>query len=327
MIRGKQLLIALMLLSALMITAIVLDRDPFKQARKPDLSGLLPGRAEGSIDKILISSKEGNVTLEKRGDLWWILEPRELRADDVTVKSVASALEKMNLTELVSRKKERHSEYGLGEDQPERAQVKAFSSGIELLDFTLGKQTPDMQGTFVSLTKEPDGVYVAKPFLPRTLNQGISAWRYKFVLDLDESNVDRIQIETGKGILDLAKAPGGSWKKRDDSSWVADKDRVDQLLSGLARLPYVEVIDEPGVDARYGFGNPSARVTLSAAGWNYVLILGKETASGGNFWIKVEGMPAVYQVRKTVAERFSQDFDFYRSGNSDAKVDEKPASN
>jgi hypothetical protein len=42
-------------------------------------------------------------------------------------------------------------------------------------------------------------------------------------------------------------------------------------------------------------------------------VFGKDVeASEGNCWLKLDGDPKVYQVRKAILDRFTREFDYYR---------------
>ena len=310
---GKQLIVALVVLGALIGAALLLWRDPFERGANPDYSGLLPARSEGSIDKIVVTNKAGAITADKRGDTWWIIEPRELPADDAQLKAAAASLEKLAVVDTASKKQERQAEYGLAKDSPEHIEVKASAAGTEVLSFAAGKHTPDGQGTFIILAKDPSTVYVTSAPLPPTLNRGSKEWRSKVVMDLPRETLERLQVVNSKGSLDLEKESGEKWRKKDDPTWQADDVRFEQVLGAFSRLPWVEVVDEPELAVDYGFSTPQARVTVTAGGKDYVVVFGKDVEeTTGNCWLKIEGDPKVYQVRKAILDRFTRDFDYYR---------------
>jgi len=274
---------------------------------------VLPARAEGSIDRIAVTNREGSLVAEKRGGQWWLVEPRELRADDAVMNGAAAALEKLSLTDVVSRKKERQGEYGLSGETAEYLEIKAFAGGRELLGFAAGKRTPDMQGTFVVLAKEPDTVYSASALMPAVFSRGFQDWRSRVILDLPQNGFEQVEVVSGKGSLHLVKEGENNWHKKDDPNWHADKVRVGPLLSSFTRLSWTQIVEEPDGATDYGFQKPAARVTVTAGGSQHVLIFGNETGEGsGSVWLKVEGDPKVYQVRKPLLERFTKDFEFYR---------------
>jgi len=144
--KGKQLIVALLVLGVLIGAALLVWRDPFEKGTKPDYSAMLPARSEGCIDKVKVTNKEGTITVEKRGDSWWLIEPRELPADDGQLKAAAAALEKIALVDTASKKQERQAEYGLAKDNPERIQVKAFAAGQEVLSFAPASVYPMLKG-------------------------------------------------------------------------------------------------------------------------------------------------------------------------------------
>jgi hypothetical protein len=311
--KGKQLMIALLVLGGLIGATLMVWRDPFEKVSGKNYSSLFPTRSEGSIDRIAVINKEGSITAEKRGDNWWITDPKALPADSGQLKAAAATLEKMSIVDAASKKQERQVEYGLAKDSPERMEVKAFAAGTEVLDFAAGKRSPDGQGTFILLAKDPNTVYVASESVPFIFGRTLKEWRSKTILDLGREAIDRIQITNSKGMLDLVKETGDQWQKKDDPSWHADNVRLGQVLDTFTRLPWVDVVDDPDPSVDYGFDAPQARTAATAENKDYVLVFGKDVEGpGGNCWLKLDGDPKVYQVRKAILDRFTRDFDTYR---------------
>lgn len=312
--KGKQLTVALLVLGVLVVAALLLWRDPFDKRSRPDYSDLLPFRPDGSIDRIVVTNKEGPISAEKRGGVWWIIEPRELTADEGRLKAAATALEIMAVVDTASEKPERQPEYGLAKAGSERIEVKAFTGGKEVLNFAAGKRTPDGQGTFIVLTKDPHTVYVTSSALPSLLGSGMMDWRSKLVLDVPPDAIGRVRMENSQDTLELVKESDERWRKQDDPTWYADDIRFGQVLGALSRLSWLEIVDEPVAAVDYGFNTPQAKVTATARGKDHVLVFGKDIeGSVGNCWLKMEGDPKVYQVKKALLDRFTRNLDFYRS--------------
>jgi len=311
--KGKQLIVAFLVLGALVGAALLLWRDPFEKSSRLDYSGMLPARPEGSIDRITVTTKEGSITAEKRGDTWWITEPRELVADDGQLKAAAASLEKIAVVDTASKKQERQAEYGLAKDSPERIEVKASAAGRGVLTFAAGKRAPDGGGSFIVLSQEPGTVYVTSGTIPTLFSRELKEWRSNAVLSLPRELLERVQVVTGKGTLDLEKISEDTWQKKGDAAWQADIARFGQVLDAFSRLSWVEIVDDPQLAVDYGFTNPQAKVTATAGGKEYVLVFGKDVeGTTGNCWLKIEGDPKVYQVRKAILDRFTRDFDYYR---------------
>lgn len=323
--KGKQLIAALLVLGALIAAALLLQRDPFEKATKPNLSGVLPNRPEGSIDRIDIESREGAFTVEKRADGWWLVKPKEMRADDGVVQAAVGTLEKMNLVDVISQKKDRQPEYGLVKDYSEYAEVRAHAGGKEVLNLAVGKRTPDQQGSFVRLAANPETVYSTSPALPAVLGRGIQDWRSKVIMNLPVEALDRVKITHAKGSFEAVKDAAGDWQRVGDPAWPLDKAKFGQLLGSFSRLTWVKVLDEPEPGTDYGFNTPAATVSITSDGKDRVLIIGGDAGEpSGATWVQLDGDPRVYQVRKSVTERFTRDFEFYR-GEIPSPEKEEPA--
>jgi hypothetical protein len=128
---------------------------------------------------------------------------------------------------------------------------------------------------------------------------------------------------SGKGALDLVKEGGDRWRKQDDPAWYADNVRFGQVLGTFSRLSWVEVVDEPVSVVDYGFSTPQAKITATAEGKDHLLVFGKDVEeSAGNCWLKLEGDPKVYQIKKAILAPFTRDFDYYKG--EPPKADQEP---
>jgi len=322
--KGKQLIIALAVLALLIVITLQMRRDPFERSSKQDYSTLLPKRTEGSIDKIVVKNKEASLTAEKRGDTWWISEPRELSADKNGIESAVAFLEKMTVADIASKNKERQSEYGL-KDSPDMVEVKAFSKGVELLDFKAGKVTPDFRGSFILPASDPETVYSTSEPAPSLFNKGVRQWRSKYIVDIPRDDVERLQLINAKGTLELEKDSQSNWIKKDDPQWKIDSNRLNQLILTFTRLAWAEVVDDPDPAFDYGFQKPQAKLSMTAKGKEYVVTVGKELDQPkGNTWILAEGDSKLYQVRKPQVEKITGDWGYYREGMPEPKSEAKP---
>ena len=312
--KGKQLIVAFLVLGILIGAALLVWRDPFERSTRPDYSTLLPARSEGSIDSITATTKEGSISAEKRGDTWWLVQPHELAADDGLLKAAQASLEKIAVADMASKKQERQAEYGLAKESAERIEVKASAAGKEVLNFAAGKRTPDGGGVFIVLAGDPNTVYTTAGALSSIFGAGIKEWRSKMVLDLPRESIDRIRVVNSQGTFDVEKESGDQWRKKDDPNWPVDAARMGQVIGAFSRLPWVELVDEPQLVVDYGFNTPQAKVTVTAGGKDYILTFGKDAeGSPGNCWVKIEGDPKVYQIKKAILDRFTRNFDYYRS--------------
>jgi hypothetical protein len=323
--KGKQLFIAIVVVGLLLATALYVRRDPFEKKAKTDFSSLLPQRTEGSIDKLDVKNKEGSITLEKRGNEWWVVAPKELAADQNVVRSVAVFLENVKVRDIASKNKERQVEFGFSKESPDSISVQAFSKGKEVVAFVIGKPAPDYKGSFILLSTDPQTVYTTDLSAPHFISRGIKEWRSKIIVDLPPDTLEWIKLTNSKGTLEIVKDGEGHWCRKDVPDWPLDMDRLNRLLFSFSGLSWADIVDNPTGSSDYGFNAPQARVTLSAKGQEHVLVLGKNLEEPkGNVWLKLEGDKRVYQVRGPQTESFLKEPTFYKSEKAAPKTEQSP---
>lgn len=128
------------------------------------------------------------------------------------------------------------------------------------------------------------------------------------VLTLNEDQIEGIKLtRTGADLIELQKIDG-KWVIAVPDMVAADQDAVKTLVSAVASVTADRLIDEkPGDLKGFGLATPAGEVdiTLRGGAVNKIL-LGGETPSGSDTYIKLEGKPAVYTVLSSVKSNFDK---------------------
>lgn len=123
--------------------------------------------------------------------------------------------------------------------------------------------------------------YVEKPAIEREAEQGK-------LLDVDTSKVVRIELESTKGRIELAKGDGDTWTVTAPRETAADQVTVDGLLATLQDAAVKKTLDETSANlAPFGLDAPEASVVLTLAdGTSRKLSFGKKTPIGGSAYAR-----------------------------------------
>lgn len=211
--------------------------------------------------EIGVRSEKGTVRLVREGDTWKIAEPRELPADQGTVRSFLSTLRSMRAVDFPDDSPEDLSKYGL--DQP-RLTVELLlgenkSKATVLMGDTKDKKVYAKRG-------ESPVVYALNDWVFRDLDKGPGDFRDKTLLAFDPADVSRIEIAWKSGeSLSLVRRDEKEWEVEGAAAGEsARSSRIQQLLTDLKGLKGYEVASENTEDlVAFGLEPPEVRITLA----------------------------------------------------------------
>ena len=138
------------------------------------------------------------------------------------------------------------------------------------------------------------------------------------VLQLDRAKISRISIKNAGTQIELAKE-NGLWSLTQPVADRADAAVVDQLLSLLDNLRHDSKItpSAAGKEAdqlkEFGLDESELSIKLSADGAKDAeLLLGKDSAIEGKFYVRVQGQSAVYVIRNPLRNQLTRKPDEFR---------------
>ncbi len=133
------------------------------------------------------------------------------------------------------------------------------------------------------------------------------------IIEVEEDQLERIEIrKEGEEPVVLEKDDDGKWKITAPEELRADESTVDSLVSTLADLDSNRLIEENAADlAPFGLDQPKLTVVASLKdGKELKLLVGDETPTGGNYFVKLDGDPRVFTLAswdKTSLEKSAWD--------------------
>ncbi|RJO65662.1 MAG: DUF4340 domain-containing protein [Myxococcales bacterium] len=328
---GKnKIVVALVVFVALLALALLLRKDPYETPKEKSALPVLPQLDAAKVDKVELVKKDETLVFEKKGDRWWITSPKAFQADKNFATLVVDKFVKVELSRLVSQKKENLKSFELDE---EGVRVKFYQEGKETLALVVGKNTQDFQGTFVR-TLDSDDIYATGKVIAGALKRSLNDWRDKFIFgDIETTTVKTIAFAKGKSAYAFEQNVGtpadqvkegetptpAGWRLVGDDKFYLDQQRLNSTLSTLLKLQWAEVEDEPKEAAAYGLDKPEAEIKFTQTnGEGKGLKVGPLDAEKKTAWVQVEGDPKVYQIRQYQYDRLVKDLEFYRGDNKEA---------
>lgn len=216
-----------------------------------------------SVSALEVQTREETLAVEQADGRWKLTKPVALAADAETVADFLEKLQAQKVKEFVAESPRSLAPYGL--DRPVRV---AIHTGRD-------KDRATKTLLFGAVDKAKQGVYAMRPgeasvlLLPEpawaAVPKTVGALRDKVVVDFDRDKVARIDLESPKGAVVLARE-GARWRITAPEALPADSVEAGAILFKLRELRAQGFLgDDASGIARY-LGKPTVRVTLTEQG-------------------------------------------------------------
>jgi hypothetical protein len=118
-----------------------------------------------------------------------------------------------------------------------------------------------------------------------------------YVLDVKDTDVQRLDVQTAAGQQSFDRADPFGWKFA-NSDEAADLSRVSSVINRLAKLrSSAKVADNPGDLSPYGLTPPVDTATLVMKdGTTYRILVGTKTVNDAAYYAMVEGAPTLHTI-------------------------------
>lgn len=215
---GSRLYIILAIVLVITVAGILMK---YSGSEEGGTGAGIPSIDTAVIKRIEMIPKGGSlVVFEKNGEDWLITLPggsgKKVSADGTKITSMISTLSELKVINLVSRKKEDLTGFGLDTGA---TSIKLFSEGQSEFELLIGKSemlSPQEMGTYVKMVSADD-VYLVSGFLDMMFNSDITLYRQTLLtfggseswLEINFSGVENFSL------------------KRDVTDWVHENKKVD----------------------------------------------------------------------------------------------------
>jgi hypothetical protein len=128
------------------------------------------------------------------------------------------------------------------------------------------------------------------------------------ILTLSEDQVEDIRIVKAGSEPVVLKKLSGKWQITAPSATAADQEAAKTLVSAVSNVTSDRLIDEKPSDlATFGLNSPAIEVDITSKGGKVSkLLLGADTPTGSNTYVKLDGSPKVYTVFSSAKTNFDK---------------------
>jgi len=300
----------LILLIVLIIFAslILLFERPFENKAKKnqeEASPLFPSFKVEQVKKIVVKKNNTATTLEKRDNLWYLVDKEAYPADPTIVEGVIRKIQGFKKINLASRKKDKHSLFEVNEGMG--IEVTLFGpEKKELARFFIGKSGPDFLSTYVRKADSND-VYLYGDYLRGDFDKPTNNWRDKTILAFNPNEVVTLTISKlkEKETIVLTKDTQGNWQLEEPISSLAENQPIEKLLSALGNLKASGFVDEEKELKDSGIDDPTSQITVRLKdNQKKTLMIGNKKARG-QYYAKNEEKKYLFLLDQNTVEELA----------------------
>jgi hypothetical protein len=229
-----------------------------------------------------IVTTEGAIAVEPAdGGRWNIARPVALPADGDVVSDFLDKLGGGKVKEFVAESPATLAPYGL--DRPLRVTIHT-GKDKERVSRTLlvGRADPEKQGTY-AMREGGSTVFVVPDDVAKALPRNVAVLRNKLLVDFDRDKVTKIDIDSPRGAVTLAREDG-RWRIVAPQALPADQVEAGAMLVKLRGVRAVGFLTDDASGIPRYLPKPEVRVTLTQEGappTTLLLAPSKETRGGG----------------------------------------------
>ncbi len=302
----RGLLISAILLAGLAGTLYFVERkkDKAGESSTTKTEDKLFNVKSEEIQRITLQPASGEkVRLERAGDKWKIVEPREMPADDAAVSTMLGTLSSLYASETVEEKPASLKDFGL---EPPAATVEFATKSGAKHTLLLGENAPAGGSVYAKAVSQPKVVVVAS-YVKGDLGKSLFDLREKSVLKFDTATASRVWVQNKSGKFELAKVED-HWQLAAPVKARADQSAVNDLLrqAADAKMQTLEAEDASGQEAKFGLNAPEITFKVQDSAGLHELKLSAEK-SGKRYARSATG-PALFTVGSELATQLGKPY-------------------
>ncbi len=268
--------------------------EDVKQEREKALR-LFPFLPE-EVTAFVIKKEGETVKLEKRDDVWWVVEPVVDKADKKTVETfldnVVNARKDAILFDQAPPEKLRE----LGLENPYITVLFTTSRGTTQIIF--GRKGPTHNVAYAMLEGDPK-VYRIHSDVGKEADKGLYDLRDKTIIEFEPLKTKRMELyRKGRKNVIIEQPLGGKWDMVEPIRARANIERVLETLYRLKESDIKWFIDEPSDKDDYGFENPVVRFYIDDGDSRKGFIVGKKNRKIRGYFARRDGEKRVFVVEE-----------------------------
>jgi len=233
---------------------------------------------DDDVDAIEIQYAAHSVRIQRVDDEHWRLtKPMETDGDEWNCKDLLRAIKGLEAEEFVKKDESKTlADYGL--DKPQLTATVTLKEGDNREQIVkLGSAVEDEIGRIYAAAEGRDEIFEVKDSILEDLRKEANDLRESELLDLMNSEVERLEIVNAGQEFSARRLDAGSWELEKPRKAPCDQTKIDDILWNATGLRADEfVAEKPESLAEWGLDKPQAKLTLTAESGTFEILLGDQ---------------------------------------------------
>jgi hypothetical protein len=268
---------------------------------------------EDQIKEVRLKKTGAETTVLRTGGdgKWQIAEPKPLRADQDTAKSLVSSLAALNADKVVEDKAADLSPYGLNAPTLDVTVIKKDGKSQ---DFLVGDDTPTGGGAYAKLAGDAH-VYTVASYVKTSIDKTPNDLRDKRLLTFDQDKLTRVDLQPAKGeTIEFGKNNQNDWQILKPKPLRADGSQVEELIRKLKDAKMDATIsDEDAAKAAAAFASGTKVAVASVADASGTEQLEVRKDKDKNYYAKSSAVDGIYKVTADLGDGLDKKADDFRN--------------
>jgi hypothetical protein len=305
---NRKTLTALAAFAILGLIALFALRQPEKGESSVDRQRPLAKIDPTALKAISVTRTLVKTTIERDGGKYKVTAPVASAADELNAKAAFDALEKLELGNLVTEKKDKQAEFEVNDANALHV-VAQGAGGAELAYLLVGKAVGG--GTMVRL-KGSDQVWQAVGPLRSVFDKSAAEWRDRTVTTFSTADAETVTVKAKDGVAVVKKSGKGAGGE-DKWELVSSEPKVEKLdnavpngiVNALSSFKTDDFGDKETL-ASTGLDAPALTVTVGLKGGkNVTVLIGNQKGTEAHF-VKTADAHQIYVVKNFSSDRFNK---------------------
>ncbi|HEV8585126.1 MAG TPA: DUF4340 domain-containing protein [Methylomirabilota bacterium] len=298
------------------LAVVALPESVLREATKP--AAEFRDRAVLAFDRGQVSGfdvvAEGvTVTVDHVGDAWRIVKPATLPADTETVGEMFEKLTAAKVKEFVAEAPRSRVPYGL--DQPLRLTIHTGKDKDRASRTLLvGRADAAKKGVY-AMREGESSVLLLPEDITRAIPRTVAALRDKQVVAVDREKVTRVEVESAKGTVALAREKD-KWAITAPQALPADQVEASALVTRVRDLRAQGFLSDDASAVSRVLAKPTVKLTLTEQGKPPTIVLlapsGERRGGASSAYAAVAGRGPVVLVDGKALDELSRSVDDLR---------------
>jgi len=253
----------------------LLGESVFRDATRP--TGDFRDKTLLSFDRTAVSgvelvTRDDSIALSPQDGRWTLTRPVSLPADGEQVSELLEKLSSARVKEFVAESPRSLAPYGL--DRPFRIMIHTGKEGERATKAVLLGNTDDAKKGIYALRPGETSVLLLPEDVWKAVPKNVAALRDKTIIDIDRDKVARLEIESPRGHVTVAREKD-RWQVVAPEAAPADQVEVGAVVSRLRDLRALAFLSEDASGIPRYLASPEVRVTVTdQAGQSRTVLLG-----------------------------------------------------